>query len=126
MLAMEAIYDSEILGSLYLRNYTQKFKMTSLTMEARISEGLKKLDLLGRQTLKFLMNLLSVISASDLSRLKLEMIGSFMLIAILLKSLAELLSEVNSWCKMVFSMNSSILNLKLMGGLEVSWDKMSG
>ena len=123
---MEAIYDSEILGSLYLRNYTQKFKMTSLTMEARISEALKKLDLLGRQTLKFLMNLLSVISASDLSKSKLEMIGSFMLIAILPKSLVELLSEVNSWCKMVFSMNSSILNLKLMGGLEVSWDKMSG
>ena len=95
-----------------MRNYTQKFKMTSLTMEARILEALKKLDLLGRPILKFSMNLLSVISVSDQSRSKLEMIGSFMQIVILLKSPAELLSEVNFWWKMVFSMNSSILSLK--------------
>ena len=123
---MGAIFGTEISESLYLRNYTQKFKMTSLTMEARILEALKKLDLLGRPILKFSMNLLSVISVSDQSRSKLEMIGSFMQIVILLKSLAELLSEVNFWWKMVFSMNSSILSLKLMEGLEVSWDRMFG
>ena len=109
-----------------MRNYTQKFKMTSLTMEARILEALKKLDLLGRPILKFLMNLLSVISALDRSRSKKEIIGSFMLIAILLKSRVELLSEVNSGYKMVFSMNSSILSLRLMEDLGVTLDRIFG
>ena len=100
--------------------------MTSLTMEARISEALKRLDLLGRPTLKFLMNLLSVISALDQSRSKLVIIGSFMQTVTLIKSLAELSSGVNFGYKMDFSMNTSILSLRLMEGLEVSWDKMFG
>ena len=49
---MGAIFGTEISGSLSLRNYIQKFKMTSLTKEARISEALKNGDKEAAKSLK--------------------------------------------------------------------------